>query len=207
MGEHADFQVILELGPQKETRPIGDQEDSSKDENNFRKRYIAKQEELQLQRELAKAASENGNWLEKWYYQVQAYKSPETKDYEKDAQREQVAMEPKLNLKSPLKPSYDKSHMKVPEKPKIPKDIVKHLQRLYQLAGSNVGTVEEAVDRDNTPQVNYFIKDEYSGPYQSINLSLSSNEEEAQLQKAEALSEAKAKRKISEELMDVRLDK
>lgn len=193
LGEHADFQVILELGPQKETRPIGDDEDNAKSESNFRKRNVAKQQELQLQRELLKAASENGNWLEKWYRQVQANKLSFSKDYGTTG-----------NSAS----SNNKSHLKVPEKPKLPKDIMKHLQKLYQQADSNADTMEQAIGPlPNAPEVSYHIKDDRSGPYQSINLSLSNIEKSALPPKTpEVLSEAKAKRKITEELMDVRLE-
>lgn len=74
LGEHADFQILLELGPQKETRPIGENDDSSHNENTFRKRNVNKQE-LEIQKKLEKSSNEESKkWLEKWYLQVQGNK-------------------------------------------------------------------------------------------------------------------------------------
>ncbi|XP_017491042.1 PREDICTED: uncharacterized protein LOC108379225, partial [Rhagoletis zephyria] len=53
LGNHADFQVLLELGPQKNTRPIGENTDS---ENNFNKRQISKAHRDYLLRKQAQEA-------------------------------------------------------------------------------------------------------------------------------------------------------
>ncbi|XP_036329889.1 uncharacterized protein LOC118742029 [Rhagoletis pomonella] len=53
LGNHADFQVLLELGPQKNTRPIGENADS---ENNFNKRQISKAHRDYLLRKQAQEA-------------------------------------------------------------------------------------------------------------------------------------------------------
>ncbi|KAH8293061.1 hypothetical protein KR044_000071, partial [Drosophila immigrans] len=66
LGEHADFQVLLELGPQKETRPLGD---PSKYDQSFNKRQVSANEQRQLlrQQELLTSTERNAaSWLETW---------------------------------------------------------------------------------------------------------------------------------------------
>ncbi|XP_011187367.2 uncharacterized protein LOC105215249 [Zeugodacus cucurbitae] len=77
LGNHADFQVLLELGPQKNTRPIGEDADS---ENTFNKRQVSKSHRAHLLRKQAQEAFRQlatsttstttertaNSWLESW---------------------------------------------------------------------------------------------------------------------------------------------
>nr|XP_014089582.1 uncharacterized protein LOC106617109 [Bactrocera oleae]XP_036213914.1 uncharacterized protein LOC106617109 [Bactrocera oleae]XP_036213915.1 uncharacterized protein LOC106617109 [Bactrocera oleae]XP_036213916.1 uncharacterized protein LOC106617109 [Bactrocera oleae]XP_036213917.1 uncharacterized protein LOC106617109 [Bactrocera oleae] len=74
LGNHADFQVLLELGPQKNTRPIGEDADS---ENSFNKRQVSKAQRAHLLRKQAQEVYRQlatsttteraaNSWLESW---------------------------------------------------------------------------------------------------------------------------------------------
>ncbi|KAL9923735.1 uncharacterized protein LOC119635541 isoform X1 [Glossina fuscipes] len=64
LGEHADFQILLELGPQKETRPLGDQD--STDGSAFNKRHVNKKQQEDILREKSITEKRPATWLEKW---------------------------------------------------------------------------------------------------------------------------------------------
>ncbi|ALC40048.1 CG2837, partial [Drosophila busckii] len=66
LGDHADFQVMLELGPQKETRPLGE---ASKDDPSFNKRQVSAtdlQEQIRKQQFLSTTERNAASWLETW---------------------------------------------------------------------------------------------------------------------------------------------
>uniref|UniRef100_A0A1A9WKM7 Uncharacterized protein n=1 Tax=Glossina brevipalpis TaxID=37001 RepID=A0A1A9WKM7_9MUSC len=64
LGQHADFQILLELGPQQATRPLGDQ--VSMEGSSFNKRHVNKQQEEAVQREKSIQENESATRLEKW---------------------------------------------------------------------------------------------------------------------------------------------
>uniref|UniRef100_A0A1B0FJS8 Citrate transporter-like domain-containing protein n=1 Tax=Glossina morsitans morsitans TaxID=37546 RepID=A0A1B0FJS8_GLOMM len=64
LGEHADFQILVELGPQKETRPLGDQD--STDGSAFNKRHVDKKQQEAILREKSITEKRPATWLEKW---------------------------------------------------------------------------------------------------------------------------------------------
>lgn len=64
LGEHADFQILVELGPQKETRPLGDQD--STDGSAFNKRHVDKKQQEAILREKSITEKRPTTWLEKW---------------------------------------------------------------------------------------------------------------------------------------------
>lgn len=207
LGEHADFQILLELGPQRETRPIGG--DNNSQNAIFRKRHINLQQELELDQELEKKkiGSSGGNWLEKWYQQVQVNKLIPTKGNEKSVkqQQQQWFIEP---LAKTTQNSLNKdSSGKLPEKPILAKDVMKHLHRLYELADSNVNAMEKIIGNKNTSQINYLANNDRLSQQQTLISPLRDNKKSFITGQPEIISEAKTKRKISEELMDVRLDK
>ncbi|EDW77604.1 uncharacterized protein Dwil_GK24591 [Drosophila willistoni] len=76
LGDNADFQMLVELGPQKETRPIGD---PSKDDQSFNKRQVSAddkrallrqqfRQQLQQEAEMLMTSTERNaaTWLESW---------------------------------------------------------------------------------------------------------------------------------------------
>lgn len=204
LGEHADFQILLELGPQKETRPIGEEQNNSQNSNVFRKRHVSKQEELEFyQNEGQNKLGESGNWLQKWYQQVQANKlipiQKTTKNIEPSVKSVQNALIKDKSLQLPDKPILLNRNT----------DIVKHLQQLYELADRNVSAMEKNVANKNIIEKNDITNNSsnYLSQHQTLILPSKSNKESWTSEQPEVISETKTKRKISEKLMDIRLDK
>ncbi|CAO1369279.1 unnamed protein product [Diamesa hyperborea] len=85
LGDHADFQVQFELGPQKETKAIGTGSSNSK-------RNIRPADEWQIEKQLKKekAKNEASSWLEKWSQQI---KSPQKEEVQADSIRSPVMSE------------------------------------------------------------------------------------------------------------------
>ncbi|XP_062142478.1 uncharacterized protein LOC133850405 isoform X1 [Drosophila sulfurigaster albostrigata] len=121
LGEHADFQVLLELGPQKETRPLGD---PSKYDQSFNKRQVSAQEQrqhLRQQQLLATSTERNAaSWLETW--------SNGMKPQEK------------VQTAKPKPRSKQTEAATLPVRPQMPTDALQQLQQLYKMAS----TVSEA---------------------------------------------------------------
>lgn len=63
MGDRADFQVMVELGPQTNTQPLANQPDNNS--NSKRNSANSLSDDLYAQRQHDKQVS-NGNWLENW---------------------------------------------------------------------------------------------------------------------------------------------
>ncbi|XP_017043895.1 uncharacterized protein LOC108089924 [Drosophila ficusphila] len=131
LGEHADFQVMVELGPQKETQPVGD---PSKDDQSFNKRQVSQSEQKalarQLYREQVKKEAErlmtsterNGaSWLETWSNGMKPQK-PKSKDQFKKPAKESSAASPQF------------------PQPQEPSNAMQQLQLLYKLATSSSTT-------------------------------------------------------------------
>lgn len=113
LGDHADFQVLLELGPQKETRPLGE---PSKDEQSFNKRQVSASElrEQQRQQELMTSTERNAaSWLETWSKGMKP-------------QQEKVKSKPRTK-QAPKVPA-------LPERAAMPAGAVQQLQMLYKMA-------------------------------------------------------------------------
>lgn len=111
LGDHADFQVLLELGPQKETRPLGE---PNKDDQSFNKRQVSASElrEQLRQQELMTSTERNAaSWLETW--------SKGMKPQEKIKAKPRIKQTAKVAL---------------PERAAMPADAVQQLQMLYKMA-------------------------------------------------------------------------
>ncbi|XP_016954902.1 uncharacterized protein LOC108027829 [Drosophila biarmipes] len=123
LGEHADFQVMVELGPQKETRPIGE----PNDDQSFNKRQVSQGDQKALARQLYRqqvqkeaerlmtSTERNGaSWLEAW-----------------------------SNGMKPQKPKGQKEQVKKPavkDSPPDPSNAMQQLQLLYKMATSSSTT-------------------------------------------------------------------
>ncbi|EFA05392.1 uncharacterized protein snsl [Tribolium castaneum] len=73
LGDRADFQVLVELGPQTYTQPLGNQGDNNSNKRNTLNTlsdtlYAQRQKEKQQKQEKQKEISdtEGGKWLESW---------------------------------------------------------------------------------------------------------------------------------------------
>ncbi|XP_037709299.1 uncharacterized protein LOC119546797 [Drosophila subpulchrella] len=124
LGEHADFQVMVELGPQKETRPIGD---PNQNDQSFNKRQVSQGDQKALARllyrqqvkeeaqRLMTSTERNGaSWLETW-----------------------------SNGMKPQKPKGQKDQAKRPvvkESSQDPSNAMQQLQLLYKMATSSSTT-------------------------------------------------------------------
>ncbi|CAG5103033.1 Protein of unknown function [Cotesia congregata] len=100
LGEHADFQTIVELGPQKETQPIGNSESkrrrqivvdqvTEKNPRSRKKSTINSDKINHKQAEFKKIVNDrekerpDGNWLFKWsreFEKTRSYKTPLTQN-------------------------------------------------------------------------------------------------------------------------------
>ncbi|XP_017063189.1 uncharacterized protein LOC108102597 [Drosophila eugracilis] len=131
LGEHADFQVMVELGPQKETRPIGE---PSQDDQSFNKRQVSQNDQKALARQLYRqqvqeeaqrlmtSTERNGaSWLETWSNGMKPQKS-KSKD----------------QTKKPVKESYV-ANQQIPQ-PQDPSNAMQQLQLLYKMATSSSTT-------------------------------------------------------------------
>ncbi|KAH8412913.1 hypothetical protein KR009_006707, partial [Drosophila setifemur] len=134
LGEHADFQVMVELGPQKETRPIGEQ---GQDDQSFNKRQVSSSEQKallrQLYRQQVKKEAERlmtsternaASWLETWSNGMKPQKT-----------------KPKDRVRRPVKESSPPAEPKVPD----PSSAMRQLQLLYKMAttSSTTSSTEE----------------------------------------------------------------
>uniref|UniRef100_W8B8U6 Uncharacterized protein n=1 Tax=Ceratitis capitata TaxID=7213 RepID=W8B8U6_CERCA len=146
LGNHADFQVLLELGPQKNTRPIGEDADS---ENSFNKRQVNKAHRDYLRRKQAQEAFKQlsstlttttttteptaNNWLESWSNAMHANVKSDSKG--DSASRKKSA--------NPLKKQHQQQQLvKINSTPSAnaPDQSMMQLQMLYQMATSSSST-------------------------------------------------------------------
>ncbi|EDW04220.1 uncharacterized protein LOC6562631 [Drosophila grimshawi] len=125
LGDHADFQVLLELGPQKDTQPLGD---PNKEDQSFNKRQVSaidqraqlrRQQQLQQQQSLLTSTERNAaSWLESW---SNGMKPLEAK--------------PKTKLSS-----KQRAKLALPVQKQMPTDAVQQLQLLYKMAATTTTT-------------------------------------------------------------------
>ncbi|KAH8297981.1 hypothetical protein KR018_003452, partial [Drosophila ironensis] len=125
LGEHADFQVMVELGPQKETRPIGMQ---SSDEQSFSKRQVSsadkkallreqyrQQVKLEAERLMTSTERNAASWLETWSNGMKPQKP-----------------HPKEQRPRPRRPANPQ--------PQDPNAAMQQLQMLYKMATTSSST-------------------------------------------------------------------
>jgi len=119
LGDHADFQVMIELGPQRETRPLGD----GKNDQSFNKRQVSSSEQRKHLREQELLTSTERNaasWLETW----------------------SNGMKPQEKVKG--KPRKQIVKETLPVQPQMPSDAVEQLQLLYKMATTSTSTTTES---------------------------------------------------------------
>lgn len=119
LGDHADFQVMIELGPQRETRPLGD----GKNDQSFNKRQVSSSEQRKHLREQELLTSTERNaasWLETW----------------------SNGMKPQEKVKG--KPRKQIVKETIPVQPQMPSDAVEQLQLLYKMATTSTSTTTES---------------------------------------------------------------
>ncbi|EDW29021.1 GL19494 [Drosophila persimilis] len=127
LGEHADFQVLVELGPQKETKPIGE---PSKDDQSFNKRQVSPTEQKALLRQqyrqqlkeeaerLMTSTERNGaTWLESWSNGMKPQK-PKAKG-------------------STRRPIEESQAPNLPLQPQVQENAMQQLQQLYKMASTS----------------------------------------------------------------------
>ncbi|XP_061387747.1 uncharacterized protein LOC133322807 [Musca vetustissima] len=197
LGNHADFQVMVELGPQKETRPIGDQDSGS----SFNKRQVNRQQQRAVQRDAIRAEQQSqvtkttetqttNSWLEKWASQVNDAKTakkqaaPKAKPYKKP-----IATKPAQAVPS------------MPQQMKTQAQAIQQLQMLYKMATSTT-------DEDLTPTTSSTTVAP-NAPIQNLQERLKLYKPPANLEELQILmqkSQAQTKAEVTKELMDVNLD-
>nr|NP_001097086.1 snustorr snarlik, isoform D [Drosophila melanogaster]NP_608874.1 snustorr snarlik, isoform B [Drosophila melanogaster]NP_723021.1 snustorr snarlik, isoform A [Drosophila melanogaster]NP_723022.1 snustorr snarlik, isoform C [Drosophila melanogaster]ACL92769.1 CG2837-PA [synthetic construct]AAF50962.1 snustorr snarlik, isoform A [Drosophila melanogaster]AAL48107.1 RH01747p [Drosophila melanogaster]AAN10339.1 snustorr snarlik, isoform B [Drosophila melanogaster]AAN10340.1 snustorr snarlik,  len=136
LGEHADFQVMVELGPQKETRPIGE---PNQDDQSFNKRQVSQSDQKALARQLYRqqvmeeaerlmtSTERNGaSWLQAWSNGMKPQK-PKSKD----------------QAKKPVKESSSSNYQNA--QATDPTSAMKQLQLLYKMATSSSTTTTTTV--------------------------------------------------------------
>ncbi|XP_075149848.1 snustorr snarlik [Haematobia irritans] len=197
LGQHADFQVMVELGPQKETRPIGDPDNGS----SFNKRQVNKAQQRAVQREVAKTESPPTSWLEKWSSQINNGAAPKSK---KVVTTKSKPTKKAVVMKQVTPPPIASVPPSMPQQ--MPVQALQQLQMLYKMATS---TTEENISQ--------LTNEETITPSAPIGALPSTNlQEKLQLIKAPANVEElqglaqktpeQRKTEITKELMDVNLD-
>ncbi|XP_067626188.1 uncharacterized protein snsl isoform X2 [Eurosta solidaginis] len=232
LGNHADFQVLLELGPQKNTRPIGDNADS---ENSFNKRQVSKAQRDYLRRKQAQEALKRLNnniatsteeaassWLETWSNAMNANSKSNNSEQSKKK------FGPKFNpatVKKEQQP-VQLTPLTVVAAPSVEQTMLQ-LQKLYEMATTTTDTTatmlnDNKTEREvittttsTTTEVPPFkrVRPTYL-PFKGDSLNLGSPEaftprslEEQALQTiSEQQNERKTYSEITKELMDVSLD-
>ncbi|KAH8378188.1 hypothetical protein KR093_009890, partial [Drosophila rubida] len=130
LGEHADFQVLLELGPQKETRPLGD---PSKYDQSFNKRQVSASEQRQQlrQQQLLTSTERNAaSWLETWSNGMKP-------------QEQAQGAKPRPRIKQTEAAAAAGAAATLPVRAQMPTDAVQQLQQLYKMA-NEANEVKEA---------------------------------------------------------------
>ncbi|TDG49480.1 hypothetical protein AWZ03_004163 [Drosophila navojoa] len=113
LGQHADFQVLLELGPQKNTRPLGD---PNKSDQSFSKRQVSpsdEREHLRQQQLMTSTERNAASWLESWSNGMKP--------------QPQEKLQPKSKAKANQKQT-------LPTRAPLPVDAMQQLQQLYKMA-------------------------------------------------------------------------
>ncbi|XP_065357674.1 uncharacterized protein snsl [Calliphora vicina] len=181
LGEHADFQVLLELGPQKETRPIGDQDNS--DGSSFNKRQVNKRQQLRVQQEMSSTERSAATWLEKWSNDANTSKK------KIKTTKKQIANKP----------------AEMPTMPQMPDQTLRQLQMLYKMATSS--TSESTVPSTSTEST---LKSVEISAATHLQERLKTFKAPANVEELQVLLQkptGKTKTEITKELMDVNLEK
>ncbi|XP_050321549.1 uncharacterized protein LOC126753857 [Bactrocera neohumeralis] len=232
LGNHADFQVLLELGPQKNTRPIGEDADS---ENSFNKRQVSKAHRAHLLRKQAQEAFRQlassttstttertaNSWLESWSNAMHTTNNNAASSAGIAASKKKSA--PKLAQNATGKKQQQLENF-TPPAANTAEQSMMQLQMLYQMATSSSTTTKsspidtqpstEAPVMVVTPEPELQRLRPTFVPYKGGSLNLGGPAgftprplEELALQTiAEQPSERKSKSEITKELMDVSLE-
>lgn len=185
---------MVELGPQKETRPIGDQDSGS----SFNKRQVNKSQQRAVQREVAKTERPKPNtWLETWASQVNNDATPVPKK----------KIPPKAKSTKKQIASKQVPVQVMPPMPQnVPPQAIQQLQMLYKLATTStteeiLPQVHESTTTTSSPvsePASSYLQDRLKGYKAPANM----EELQALMQK----SQEQTKAEITKELMDVNLD-
>ncbi|XP_017038550.1 uncharacterized protein snsl [Drosophila kikkawai] len=142
LGEHADFQVMVELGPQKETRPIGE---PSQDDQSFNKRQVSSSDQKALLRQLYRQQVKEeakmlmtsternaASWLETWSNGMKP-------------QKPQRPQKPKDQVKS--RPVKESSLPQLQD----PTSAMQQLQLLYKMATTSTSSTTGPPPEPSSP--------------------------------------------------------
>lgn len=182
LGEHADFQVMVELGPQKNTRPIGDQDNM--DGSSFNKRQVNKRQQLAAQQELTSTERSAATWLEKWSNEAN------------------TSTKKKISSKSkPTKKQILNKPVAIPTMQQLPDQTLRQLQMLYKMATSST-TEPEVTTTKRTAVVGEI------DPATHLQERLKLFKAPPNVEELQVLHKRpeKSKTEITKELMDVNLD-
>ncbi|XP_055921331.1 transcription factor stalky [Eupeodes corollae] len=164
LGEHADFQVVVELGPQKETRPLGMNQDD--DDSSNSKRQVNQNDYKKIRRMATRPrprtttttttarplwSTESPNdyaWLRDWFSEWTGFKSRDNNNSNTNtnANNNNHSRKPsKIQNKNFINEIVTKKGY-VKTVPIIPESSLRQLQQLYKMA-----TMEPIVVEDTTP--------------------------------------------------------
>uniref|UniRef100_A0A0K8V1L0 Uncharacterized protein n=1 Tax=Bactrocera latifrons TaxID=174628 RepID=A0A0K8V1L0_BACLA len=232
LGNHADFQVLLELGPQKNTRPIGEDADS---ENSFNKRQVSKAHRAHMLRKQAQEAFRQlassttsstttertaNSWLESWSNAMHTTNNNAASTVGIAANKKKSA--PKLAQNTTGKKQQQLENFTQPEVNTAEQSMMQ-LQMLYRMATTSSTTTTSPKDIQPSTETPIMVVTPEPQlqrlrptfvPYKGESLNLGGPEgftprplEELALQTiAEQPSERKSKSEITKELMDVSLE-
>ncbi|XP_055683054.1 uncharacterized protein LOC129789946 [Lutzomyia longipalpis] len=181
LGEHADFQVLLELGPQKFTKPIGEGDQMT---NTNSKRNVDPEDYNRV----IKPTKTTSNWLMNWSQSAKK---------EQQLQHQEKPHDPELH---PIT-SVLMGNPNIPMKPLIPETHLKQLLKLYG---------KKSEDRDEEPQAQSSDDSLGTLPGDTQDSTVQFQDRHRVFVKTPAekpsFANLERKRKITEDLMDVELD-
>jgi len=176
LGDHADFQVQFELGPQKFTKPIGNSASDDEESSDTSKRMVNQEDyHKEINKEIKSPNIDGTQWLNSWSNNMK------TKGKEGSKLSEQTDNHPEINAMQNL---FNPKLPVVPTVPLISQSALSQLQQLY-------GTQRE-------------IKPYSTATDASIG-TLSADKMESHLELAKVLKHLN-KDKITEDLKDVSFD-
>jgi len=218
LGEHADFQVMVELGPQKATQPIGSKVES---DSSFNKRQVSKaqqyavlrkqqlqllqqQQKLQQLQELTSTERTASNWLENWSEDMNVNNKKNVK-----SKQQHVATKTQNE-----KVQFVSNQQQVPKMPVVAEQSLQQLQLLYQMATTTGATSTSSSTSTTTAAPLEIIKilSTTPPPFQGGSLNLGgpagfTRPDDSLLQSiVEPRSPKKSKSEITKELMNVSLE-
>lgn len=138
LGDHADFQVLLELGPQTNTKPIGT---NGGDSDNTFKRHVNSDDYNNIQKDNIESDNETklsqndaSKWLKNWYKDTNKKKAETIK-----IQNTQTNKPKEMNSVKTVS--------------MISQESLNQLQQLYKWAENNSTTTESISTSTKTPEV------------------------------------------------------